>query len=244
MAFGAGTEERIPAGRVIAYLLGVAILAGSLTLLFLSMRAVLEIGGACASGGPYVPSVECPDAVVAVTPLSIFAGIGGVLLMLWGGSAIPGPWAGLVVLLWPALFLSLGWNFLEYGFFPPDGAEGWVWSWIFCGVLFVLMGGIPLVLAVGAIRDARAGRRADADEREYAGGRVVLRPRPGSAAPVASAASAAPGASAAGASRSRPTDLVDRLERLADLRRRGDLSNEEFDAAKRELLRLDEADAR
>src|SRR5574338_465926 len=141
-----------PLGRVAAYLLGVAVLAASITLLFLSMRAVLDIGGACASGGPYVPRVECPDAVVAMTPLSIFAAFGGIGLMLWGAAAMPGPWSGLVFLAWPALFLSLGWNFLEYGFFPPDGADGWVWSWIFCGVVFVVMGAAPLLFVVGALR--------------------------------------------------------------------------------------------
>ncbi len=123
MTFGAvtGDADRLPIGRVAVYLLGVAVLAGSLTLLFLSMRAVLDIGGACASGGPYVPRVACPEAVVAMTPLSIFAGIGGVFLMLWGGAALGGRWISVIFLAWPALFLSLGWNFLQYGFFPPRG---------------------------------------------------------------------------------------------------------------------------
>jgi hypothetical protein len=124
---GQATPLDAPLARIAVCLVGVAVLAASITILFLSMRAVLDIGGACASGGPYVARVECPDVVVAMTPLSIFAALGGIGLMLWGAAAIPGPWAGLVFLAWPALFQSLGWNFLEYGFFPPAGADGWVW---------------------------------------------------------------------------------------------------------------------
>ena len=258
MAFGASDgSTALPRGRVAGYLLGVAVLAASLTLLFLSMRAVLDIGGACASGGPYVPSVECPEAVIAFTPLSILSGLAGIALMLWGGSAIPGPWVGLVFLAWPALFLSLGWNFLQYGFFPPGGAEGWVWSWIFCGVLFVLMGGVPLAGAVGAIRDATDGTRA------YAGGRVVVRPRPvvpqrpRSAAPAPLGSPPGPrppgprppGSSPAPGSPTSPPlgagrdpiegDVVDRLERLAALRRAGDITNDEYERAKAAILATD-----
>lgn len=47
------------------------------------------------------------------------------------------------LLFWPAIFLSLGWNFMEYGFFS---GEGLVWGWIICGVVFVLMGGLPVYL--------------------------------------------------------------------------------------------------
>ena len=119
------------------------------------MRAVMDLGGFCASGGPYEIAVECPDAVIATTPLSILGGFLAAGLIIWGAAGLPGAWMSLVFLAWPALFLSLGWNFLEYGFFPPEG--GWVWSWLFCGVLFVLMGAVPLV--IGDRRLPRGGRR-------------------------------------------------------------------------------------
>jgi hypothetical protein len=38
-------------------------ISASLTVLFLGMRSVMDIGGACASGGPFVPRVECPQGV-------------------------------------------------------------------------------------------------------------------------------------------------------------------------------------
>ena len=94
-------------------------LAFTMTILWLSMRAVMGIGGFCATGGPYVPAVECPDVVVALTPLSIFGLFifGG--LAAWGGASLGGGWIGLIALGWPALFLSLGWNFLEFGLRRP-----------------------------------------------------------------------------------------------------------------------------
>ena len=54
------------------------------------------------------------------------------------------------LLAWPALFLSLGWNFLEFGFDPPGEDDGLVWGWIVCGVVFWLMGGLPLFALAAA----------------------------------------------------------------------------------------------
>jgi hypothetical protein len=198
-------NETPPLARLVAYLAGVALLAFCITLLWLGMRAVMDLGGACASGGPYVPRVECPDAVVATTPLSIIGSFGAIGLMLWGGSGLGRGWVGLAFLAWPALFLSLGWNFLEFGFSPPSG--GWVWSWLFCGILFIAMGAIPLVLALWAMR------RGDTADGSYAGGRLTVRPRPGRPEPA-------------------DGDVTTRLQRLDGLRRRGDLTEREYAAAR------------
>ena len=170
MTAGASAMAPLPLARVAGYLLGIAGLAFCIALLWLGMRAVMDLGGFCASGGPYEIAVECPDAVIATTPLSILGGFLAAGLIIWGAAGLPGAWMSLVFLAWPALFLSLGWNFLEYGFFPPEG--GWVWSWLFCGVLFVLMGAVPLVIGIAAFRAEGGGGRA------YASGRVVVRPRP------------------------------------------------------------------
>jgi hypothetical protein len=45
--------------------------------------------------------------------------------MAWKDSSLGARYAGLVALAWPALFLSLGWDFLEYGVRNPfgDGVE-------------------------------------------------------------------------------------------------------------------------
>jgi hypothetical protein len=208
-----------PPLRVAAYLVGVAGLAFCITLLWFGMRAVLDIGGFCASGGPYVIATECPDAVIATTPLSILGGFLAVGLMLWGGSGLGAGWIGLVFLAWPALFISLGWNFLQYAVFPPEG--GLIWSWVICGVLFVAIGAVPLWVAIAAFRDG-----PEADERAYAAGRVVVRPRP-QVTPIP------PPIPPDG----RPdSPIVERLERLAALRRRGDITNAEYETAKAATL--------
>ena len=125
------------------YLAGLAGLAASIVVIFLGMRAVLDIGGFCAEGGPYEIQTHCPDGVpllmmLAIPGLFLFGG-----LIVWRGSPIGQPYQVAVFFAWPALFLSLGWNFLEYGFNPPDGG-GLAWGWLICGVVFVAMGGVPL----------------------------------------------------------------------------------------------------
>ena len=236
MGFGSMTAESgADAPRLIAvvrYIVGVAGLAFSITTLWLSMRAVMGIGGACASGGPFEPVVECPEAVVLLTPVSIFAGLFSAAVMVWGGLQLQGAWAGLVALAWPGLFLSLGWNFLEFGLRPPGGEPGQViWSWLFCAVIFFLMGGGPLAIAVWGGREARrgGGDRSGAGARSFTlprgryGVNVVDR-RPSRRRPASSPSDGA-------------SDVVaDRLERLARLRSRGDLTDTEFEAAKRATL--------
>ena len=144
-------SEATFADRLI-YLLGAAGLAASIVVIFLAMRAVLDIGGFCAEGGPYEIETHCPDGVpllmmLAIPGLFLFGG-----LMIWRGSPIGGPYQAAVFFAWPALFLSLGWNFLEYGVNPPGG-DGLAWGWLICGVIFVAMGGVPLwiVLRTGGV---------------------------------------------------------------------------------------------
>jgi hypothetical protein len=136
------------------YLLGAAGLTACIVVVFLAMRAVMDIGGFCAEGGPYEIETHCPQGVpllmtLAFPGLFVFAG-----LMIWRGSPIGGPYQAAVFFAWPALFLSLGWNFLEYGMNPP-GDAGLEWSWLLCAVIFVAMGGVPLIAVLksdGVIR--------------------------------------------------------------------------------------------
>jgi hypothetical protein len=238
-----GTTAARPAvriGPVLLYLLGLAGLAFSLTTLWLSMRVVMGIGGACASGGPYVPAVVCPDAVVALTPLSIFGLFifGG--LMAWGGAGVGGAWVALVALAWPALFLSLGWNFFEFGLWPPGGEGEIIWSWLFCAVVFFLMGGIPLLVGIFGFREAAGSHRT------YAGGRIAVDPRGGLNAlrQVRNSLEDAARVNVlremandqAGLIRQRRAGVADRLEHLARLHAAGDLTDAEFEAAKAATL--------
>jgi hypothetical protein len=157
-----------------------------LTLLFFGMRAVMEIGGSC--GGAFAP---CPSGTAATIPLAIivgmFAAFGSVLFSLRAGLPV------LTGFAWPALFLSLGWNFLEYGISPPHGNVG-RWGMLICGAIFVLLGGIPLIgLSVASarptVRGLPAGLARRVDERIGADpGLVRAVARGGSIAIVSAAA--------------------------------------------------------
>jgi hypothetical protein len=214
-----------------------------LTLMYLAMRSVMDVGGSCASGGPYAISTPCPQGVGWVMPVAIFGALLSVGICFLGvfSEGGPRPYA----FAWSALFLALGWNFLDYGFNPPGG--GTSASWLVCGVIFVLMGGLPLVLLlsksarrwalwgrapetpVRAIRRAQPAPARTPTFMPAAGGGLVP-PRP----PV-SEAPATPGpATILDAAPS--SDMVARLEQLADLHERGALDDREYEIAKNAIL--------
>ena len=105
----------------LVYLVGVFGLSACITAIWLGMRSVMDIGGSCGSGGPYEIAVQCPPGIDLVMLLAFPLGFLSAGLMLWKGVILGGPWAGLVALAWPALFLTLGWNFIDYGVRPPGG---------------------------------------------------------------------------------------------------------------------------
>src|SRR4051794_40100320 len=132
---------------------GVAGLAMCITLVFLGMRSVMDIGGACADGGPYVSVQPCragPTGALLIGMFGLFL-FGGIAM--WFGTRVGGIWAAAPLLAWSGLFLSLGWNFLDYGAVNPPGDEGIIWGWAFCGVTFVVMGALPLILGLAAFGD-------------------------------------------------------------------------------------------
>jgi hypothetical protein len=212
-----GSSSRYGPLDVAVYLCGVAGVAACLTLVWFGMRAVMNVGGFCAEGGPYVIDTPCPDGVPLVMILGIFGlfVFGG--LMAWKGSLIGGRYGALVGLAWPALFISLGWNFLEYAVRPPEPEYGIVWGWLIPGVIFVIMGGAPLLALLPSTRtdgtDSPAALKqarkrllndivATAHERGFGG----------------------------------QDDVVTKLERLAFLRESGSISADEFEQAKRVVL--------
>ena len=224
---------------VALYLVGVAGLSAALTIIWLSMRAVLDVGGYCAEGGPYEIAQHCPEGVALLLPLSIFAGLGCAGLMAWKGAVLGGPYAGLVGLAWPALFISLGWNFLQFGLFPPPPETGVEFGWLIPGVLFVIMGAFPLLgfLPGGPKRKTSA---ADAftdlsTEGEARYEHTLHEQRSHLLSDLveeASHRSTGDQPTAPTAVSTENADLVSRLERLAALRRAGSLSDDEFQRAK------------
>jgi hypothetical protein len=123
--------------------LSAGVLALCLTVVYLAMRRVMAVGGTCASGGPYEIATPCPKGVAWMLPLGIIVGMGAALALALTARRGPKLW----LLAWPALFLSLGWNFLDFGLDPPDpSGQGNDPGWLVCGVTFALMGGVPLLL--------------------------------------------------------------------------------------------------
>lgn len=221
----------------VVYLFGVAGLSWAIASVWLGMRTVMDLGGYCASGGPYQINVECPDAVSLIMFLAFPIGFVSAGLMVWRGIPLGGPYAGLVGLAWPALFLSLGFNFLQYGVAPPDGSHDVVWGWLIPGVLFVLMGGIPLLgwLQFSDHSSVLPGMSARPTPKNYAELARALR----EAARVRASEQRVPPPSVttgrvetAGA----PQNLVEGLERLAKLHTDGAINSMEYDQAKRALI--------
>jgi Short C-terminal domain len=206
----------------IAIGLSLAGVACALTMVYLSMRAVMDVGGFCAEGGPFEIETHCPQGVPGVMVGS-----------LWGGILLAGVYVWQVVrhnvpnfvgLLWPALFLSLGWNFLDYAFDPPGTQGGVVWGWLICGIVFVLMGGLPLLVMLPATVHSFTRERERPQGWPLGMPLAHMQKVAARVQPMAAAAGDAGGA------------VVDELERLAKLHERGALTDDEYAAAKRMLL--------
>jgi len=263
---------------IAGFLVGMAGIAGSITVVFLGMRSVLDVGGQCASGGPFEIAVPCPDGTWTL-PLAIFAGLGFVFLAVTGGTKIGGLYAALPGLAWVGLFCSLGFNFLQWGIAPPadpsvDSSGGGL-VFVGLGVMFEVMGIVPLVTTLWAMRPGAArpattvggassfdpsglmqtaeAYRASAPFPAMTGGQPVdlkeLMSEVTSAVAEARAKglvgpmmigptgltglTAPSGASMGGGG----GDLVAELERLTTLHQAGNLTDEEFTAAKQNLIK-------
>jgi hypothetical protein len=242
--------------KVLCLTLGTAIFIFCLTLLYESMRAVMDVGGACASGGAYEIRQACPKGVGWVMPVSIFGMVFAGIFTFIGVFSDGGPRP--YVFAWSALFLALGWNFLDYGFNPPGGG-GSVAGWWVCGIIFVAMGGVPLLflLSPRAARWSLWGpdsQRADDYLHPY-------KPPPVRKPAAATAVATLPTAATSSTPYARPAptllpesvtppapapepvppkndggDVVERLATLADLRERGMLDDEEYERAKNAVL--------
>lgn len=232
--------------------ISLAAVACGMTLLYLGMRSVMEIGGACAEGGPFVPAVRCPEGV----PLMILGGIWGAIIFLgiyiWQTAKhkVPSLWG----FAWSALFLSLGWNFLEFALDPPFG-EGLEWGWLVCAVLFGLMGGIPLIFAVKPVMRNFFDPKTEPDRVKplpvgAMKARLASRPKKRAARQGAQQGQrktawatlrdmgTTPGAPASAVADppSEADDMVAALERLQYLHRSGALTDTEFAAAKAKII--------
>jgi hypothetical protein len=213
---------------------GLAIAVLGLTWLNRVSSAVMNLGGSCGSGGPYEIATPCPTGAW-MAPVGIFVGLFG--LAVHAFTRPPGSPA-LWVFAWPALFGSLGVQFLR-----AAAAESDAWGFWLCGVLFLLMAVAPLLMIFASDRralvrtllgDGLAGPEpagaAAPDRRDL----TVPNTAPGVDVTFVRPASKA-SSSAADRDDDEP-DLALSLDRLARLHRTGELSDAEFADAKQKVL--------
>jgi Short C-terminal domain len=234
--------NRRSATRLIGSLVGVGGVAFSLTLFSRSMRAVQSIGGSCASGGAFQFAHHCPKGTAGVLTLSIF---GGLLFLLLFAICAGDTGRSLLLLAWPALFLSLGWNFLDYGLHVTTTGSGVSGGFLVCGVLFIVMGAVPLIWLLPQLWKVITGRSdppGAPGHVPFVGATSVQFNPPASSSPPAwgtgtSVRMASPPAAAPAATTpSTGKDVAGELERLASLHRRGELTDAEYEAAKAQAI--------
>ncbi len=204
-------------GSILIFL-SVGLVSASLTVIFMCMRAVMDIGGSCASGGAFEIAHPCPGHVAALMPGAIWGGLifTGLYVFLAMHYGVP----TIVSLAWPGLFLSLGYNFFDYGI---HGQAGFVTA----GVVFVLMGLVPLLWALPHLW--RVYVRGQQDD-----------PKPWHVATTGVAVNNAFDLlNRLGKSPSE--DMTDSLQRLDDLHKSGALDDLEYAKAKDRVIRGEQA---
>jgi hypothetical protein len=195
----------------------------ALTTLFMSMRTVMDIGGTCGSVGSEGAVRSCPGGVAGLLPGAIWGGL--IFTGLYVLVALKFKVPSLVSLIWPALFLSLAYNFFDYG--VRGSVNG---GWIVCGIVFALMGVVPLLWAVPHLwRVYVHGREDD--------------PKPWhvstTGAAMGSAVSAMKLLDRMG--RTPNQDMTESLERLDELHKSGALDDLEYAKAKDRVIRGENA---
>ena len=121
-----------PVWRVIGSAASWLIFAFSFTVFCLGILGVLQVGGTCADGGPYVIAVHCPENTDIFTIGGIYGGLAAVFVALL---IARGFGTRLVVLAWLILFLTLSIPFMLAGL-----------PFIVIGIVFVIMALVPLVI--------------------------------------------------------------------------------------------------
>jgi hypothetical protein len=223
-----------------------------ITMLYMGMRAVMAVGGFCAEGGAFVIEQHCPKGTVLLMMGGIWGGIIFYGIYIW--QVISHRVPSFAYLGWSALFLSLGWNFLEFGLNPPGTQEGLVWGWLTCAIVFGFMGGLPLL---GVIKPTFKGFFGPHEPESHTVGSMVSSTFGSTASMVKNMARSSPTVASTPAREPAPTpdtaysylrtpdsaseperaELVDELERLAAMHASGALTDAEFEAAKSKVIK-------
>jgi hypothetical protein len=204
---------------------GLALAGASIVLLDSGIFHVVRIGS-CGSSTNFVSTRPCPPGTGAQI-LSIIGGVFGGLIALGiyaarGTRGGTGASVSFGVIMWSLLFVTIGLSTVYAAYGPGNtGSSGAKTTAIILGVIFVPMGLIPLPFALRG-----GGKKATAAAPDFAYSRAD-----------AAAAFAAPPVAPAPATPPAPAeDPLEQIAKLGQLRDRGLLTPQEFEAQKKKLL--------
>jgi hypothetical protein len=110
------------------------VLSVLITWLLAAMRAQMEVGASCASGGPYVVVAPCPENTTALVLVGMFGGVFAALLGTVAAVSAGAP--NLLVPYWTFTIGGMAVSFVVDGLTDEGGL---VWSWILVGILNLLI---------------------------------------------------------------------------------------------------------
>ena len=120
-----------------------------LTCFNLGLLEILNMGGFVAAGGPYSIEHQAPSWFWII-PVSFITGV--IFMFVNFKCARRTGGLHILILAWPALFISIGSGFLIKGISPPaDVSETIVISWLICAAIFLAMGLAPLLFIFRAV---------------------------------------------------------------------------------------------
>lgn len=161
--------QRVTPIRAALTVLALFATASLVGLIIMAALAVINIGGYCAEGGPYVIARHCPDGSALVLSVGI------PLLFLLGflyAMAKPSSWPSTFGWLWPVLFVGMAVAFFIGAANAPGGIG---WAAIVTGIVMLAIGLAPIVIFTGRSSDSsRAPLRSRFSAPAAAQGLVLL----------------------------------------------------------------------
>lgn len=141
-------EPRVTGRAVLFTLLSLFVASAICGMLIMAALAVINVGGYCAEGGPYVIAQHCPrgSAVVLSAGIPLLFLVGFLYVM-----AKPLSWPPTIGWLWPVLFVGMAIAFF-IGAANAPGGIGWVG--IITGIVMLAIGLAPAFLFAGRSRDS------------------------------------------------------------------------------------------
>jgi hypothetical protein len=131
----------------------------SLAIVYDGVRRVLGSGGFCPGGGAYALAHQCDRADTVMLLLGVLGMLtfGGLLVAVTAWRR--GPIVLMALVLWVALFGTLGWNLIDLGADPPRAAAGADVGLIVFGAAFGLMAlsGLAPLVRLSSSRIATGG---------------------------------------------------------------------------------------